>query len=85
MNTDSPSDPSNRTWGTFWKSRFGIALLVFLAIGGFLMAYEHRVHLFSGDGLLIGLLVACIAMHLFMHHGHGGRGGGGDTGRGDRP
>jgi len=83
MNDDNASDPSNRAGGSFWKSRFGVALLVFLVIGGFLMAYEHRVHIFSGDGLLIGLLIACIAMHLFMHHGHGGHGGR-NSGGGDR-
>ena len=32
--------------------------------------------MFTGSGILIGLLVFCIGMHLFMHGGHGGHGGG---------
>jgi Protein of unknown function (DUF2933) len=35
------------------------------------------VHLLTGPALLLGLLAACIIMHLFMHGGHGGHGGGG--------
>lgn len=58
------------------KSRAGVALLAFLAAGGFLLAYEHRVHLFTGNGILFGLLAACIGMHLFMHGGHGSHGDG---------
>lgn len=60
----------------FWKTRAGIILLTFLVIGGLLLVYEHRAHVFGGNGLLIGLLVACIVMHVFMHGGHGGHGGG---------
>lgn len=63
--------------GSFWKSRTGIALLVFLAVAALLLAYEHRVHLFAGN-LGIGLLLAaCVLVHLFMHGGHGGHGNGG--------
>lgn len=54
------------------KTRAGVVLLTFLALGGFLLAYEHRVHIFTGNGVLIGLLAVCIGMHLFMHGGHGG-------------
>lgn len=61
----------------FLKSRAGMVLLVFLSIGGFLLAFEHRAHIFTGNGILIALLVACIGMHLFMHGGHGGHGHGG--------
>ena len=56
----------------FLKSRAGIVLLAFLAIAGFLLAFEHRAHIFTGNGVLIALLAACIGMHLFMHGGHGG-------------
>ncbi len=56
----------------FLKSRAGLVLLAFLAIGGFLLAYEHRAHIFTGNGLLIALLLLCPLMHLFMHGGHGG-------------
>jgi Na+/glutamate symporter len=70
----------------FWRSRAGIALVVFLAVAGFLLIYEHRVHVFTGTGLLIGLLGLCIGMHLFMHGGHGGHGNDNtNANRGDRP
>lgn len=63
--------------GTSWvrdflRSRAGITLLVFLGIGAFLLAYDHRAHLLSGSGLLAGLLLVCVLMHAFMHGGHGG-------------
>ncbi|GAB4365534.1 MAG: hypothetical protein Kow00114_22890 [Kiloniellaceae bacterium] len=84
MNDDNTSDQSGRTQGSFWRSRFGTALVVFLVIGGILMAYEHRVHLFSADLLPILLLLVCIGMHFFMHRGHGGHGGGGGSDGGGR-
>ena len=62
--------------GSFWKSRAGVVLITFFVVGGFLLAYEHRIHLFSGNGILIALLVLCVGMHFFMHGGHGGHGGG---------
>ena len=73
--------------GGFWRSRLGIALLVFFAIAALLLGYEHRVHLFVGNGLLVLLLLGCVGMHFFMHGGHGGshKGGGavgGDDGGG---
>lgn len=60
----------------FWKSRAGVALLVALGIGAFLLIFEHRVHIFAGNGFLALLLLGCVVMHLFMHGGHGGHGGG---------
>ena len=69
-------------------TRSGIVLVGFLAIGSLLIAYEHRVHIFSGNGVLIALVAFCVGMHFFMHGGHGGHGGrfGGneDTKRRDR-
>jgi len=62
----------------FLKSRTGIVLIAFLAVAGFLLAFEHRAHIFTGNGFLIVLLAGCIVMHLFMHAGHGGHGGGHD-------
>jgi hypothetical protein len=56
----------------FWKSRTGTVFIAFLALVGFMLAYEHRAHIFSGTGLLLLLVLLCPAMHLFMHHGHGG-------------
>ena len=61
--------------GTFRQSRAGIVLLVFLAVAALLLIYEHRVHVFTGSGVLVGLLALCIGMHFFMHGGHGGHGG----------
>jgi len=57
---------------SFWKSRAGITLLAFFGAVGLLLAFEHRVHIFTSDGLLIALLGLCIVMHRFMHGGHGG-------------
>ena len=60
----------------FLKSRAGVVLIAFLAVAGFLLAYEHRAHIFTSNGIIIGLLALCVVMHLFMHGGHGGHGGG---------
>ncbi|WP_119419732.1 DUF2933 domain-containing protein [Desertibaculum subflavum] len=68
--------------GGILRSRAGIVLIAFLVIAGTLLTYEHRVHLFTGNGLLVVLLAACIGMHLFMHGGHGGHGSGGAGGGG---
>jgi len=67
---------------SFWKSRSGMVLITFLAVAGLLLAYEHRVHIFTGSGILIALLALCVGMHMFMHGGHGSHGGGH---RHDRP
>jgi hypothetical protein len=69
--------------GSFWRSRAGIVLIAFLAVSGLLLTYEHRAHVFTGNGILIVLLLVCVGMHLFMHGGHGG--GGRDSNGGGRP
>lgn len=56
----------------FLKSRFGIGLILFLAIAGFLLLFEHRAHIPGDYYLLGGFLAFCIGIHLFMHGGHGG-------------
>lgn len=61
---------------SFWRSRFGISLIIALAIAAVLLGFEHRVHIFAGNGFLALLLLGCVVMHLFMHGGHGGHGGG---------
>ena len=66
--------PPGNSGKSFWKSRAGTVFIIFLAVAGFLLAYEHRAHIFTGNGFLIVLLLLCPAMHLFMHHGHGGHG-----------
>lgn len=68
--------------GSFWRSRAGIVLIAFLVIAGLLLAYEHRIHVLTGNALLIALLFICVGMHFFMHRGHGShRGEGGDDAR----
>jgi hypothetical protein len=52
----------------FWKSRGAVAMLGFGAIASFFMLSEHRAHFLGVLPFL--LLLACPAMHLFMHHGH---------------
>jgi hypothetical protein len=69
--TDQNAPDTGRAPG-FWKSRTGLVFAGFLAVAAFLLAYEHRAHLFSGSGSLLLLLAVCVGMHLFMHHGHGG-------------
>lgn len=58
---------------SFWRSRTGIALLVFLGLAVALLAAEHWAHL-AGSLPLLLLLLLCPLMPLFMHggHGHGG-------------
>lgn len=57
-------------------SRAWIAFAVFAAVIGFLLLYEHRAHVLTGNAVLFALLAACVGVHLFMHGGHGGHGGG---------
>lgn len=58
----------------FWGSRNSIGLLVLGAIALYFLLTEHRAHFFFALPFL--LLLACPLMHMFMHHGHGGHGGG---------
>lgn len=56
----------------FMKSRFGFGLILFLAIAGFLLLFEHRAHIPGDYYLLGGILAFCVGIHFFMHGGHGG-------------
>jgi hypothetical protein len=58
----------------FLSTPAGLALCVFLAIGGVFLWIEHRAHALGILPLLLPLLI-CIGMHFFMHRGHGGHGG----------
>lgn len=82
MNEHDEHERGRPPAGGFLRSPAGLALIVFLAIGGFLLAYEHRVHIFGSGWLLFGLLGLCVLMHVFMHggHGHGGHGASGGDG-----
>lgn len=53
----------------FWRSRFGIVLIMLAVIGLFYVAREHYGHLSQALPYLILLL--CPLMHLFGHS-HGG-------------
>ena len=57
---------------TFWRTRYAIGLLVMGSVAAYFLLSEHRAHFFGALPFL--LLLACPLMHVFMHHGHGGRG-----------
>jgi len=42
--------------------------IAFLAVAAFFLLSEHLAHLLGALPFL--LLLACLLMHLFMHHGH---------------
>lgn len=50
------------------SARIRLAFAAFAGIAALLLVYEHRAHVLTGTGILIGLLALCIGMHLFMHH-----------------
>ena len=59
--------------GGFLTSRARLVFIGFAIIAGALLFTEHRAHVL---GVLIWLpLLACLLMHMFMHHGHGGHEG----------
>lgn len=67
-------NPNGRS--SFWFSKTGAVFIGFLAIAAYFLWTEHRAHVIEAlPWLLVG---ACLVMHLFMHHGHGGHHGGDD-------
>lgn len=74
MQHSSPTEAPRQS--SFFKSRAGVVLLVFLAIAAFYLIAEHRAHLVGSLPWL--LLAACPLLHVFMHKGHGSHGGHGD-------
>ncbi len=58
----------------FWRTRYALGLLVFGAVAAYFLLSEHRAHFLGALPFL--LLLACPFMHLFMHGGHAGHGGG---------
>ena len=82
MNHDHASPDADPP--SFWRSRYAIGLLFFGAISTYFLLSEHRAHFLGALPFL--LLLSCPLMHVFMHHGHGGHGGGhapgSDAGRG---
>lgn len=70
-------DGKNNDLRGFFRSRWGIGVLVFLGVAAVLLIFDHRAHIGGNNLLLGGLLLGCMVMHLFMHGGHGGHGKGG--------
>jgi hypothetical protein len=56
--------------GGFWRSRAGLACLVFIGVAAFYLFTEHTAHVFGY--LPYALILLCPLMHVFMHGGHGG-------------
>lgn len=75
-----PDSPPKR----FLTSPLGLLLLAAIGVAVSILVYDHRMHVFSGDGLLVALLVACVGSHFFMHGRHGGHGGHGSRRRDGR-
>ena len=68
----------NQTKKAWWRDPSNLALAVFLAIGAYFLWTEHKAHVIAAlPWVLIG---GCLAMHLFMHGGHGHGGGHRDDG-----
>lgn len=51
------------------------ALFAFLGLATVLLLVEHRAHLAGLAWLPLALLLLCPLLHVFMHGGHGPRGG----------
>ncbi|MDO8769236.1 MAG: DUF2933 domain-containing protein [Burkholderiaceae bacterium] len=69
---DLDQQPGQIAAPRFWRSRYGIGLVIFGAIAAYFLLTEHRAHFFGALPFL--LLLACPLMHVFMHHGHSGHG-----------
>ncbi len=73
MKHDHDVQPGQINAPPFWRSRYGLGLVVFGAVAAYFLLSEHRAHFLGALPFL--LLLACPLMHVFMHHGHGGHGG----------
>lgn len=70
--TTEPQLKSSRRW----SPRTVIAFIGFVAVAAFYLWTDHRVHVLAAVPFLPYLIfLACPLMHIFMHHGHGGRNG----------
>ena len=63
---------------SWWRTPTGVAVIGFALVAAFYVLREHWAHAFGALPYLI--LLACPLMHLFMHRGHGHRGGGPQAG-----
>ncbi len=66
-----PSNETKRESRAF-QIPWEMGLCLFLAIAVFFLWQEHRAHILGF--LPYALLLACPLIHLFMHHGHEGKG-----------
>lgn len=66
-------DRGSITMGVRWaRSLPGIALVVFLVLGGYFLWAEHEAHVVLAASYWPWLLLAlCPLLHIFMHGGHG--------------
>jgi hypothetical protein len=64
------TEPRQSQEGGFWRSRAGLACLVFIGVAAFYLLTEHTAHVFGY--LPYVLILLCPLMHIFMHGGHGG-------------
>ncbi len=55
----------------FLFSKSGLVLVGFLAVAGYFLWAEHKVHILAYLPLIL-ILGLCLGMHFFMHGGHGG-------------
>ena len=53
---------------SFWRTRYGIGLLVLGAVAAYFLLTEHLAHV--AQYWPFAFLLACPLMHRFMHHGH---------------
>ena len=73
MNHSRPTHSEQIAAPPFWRARYALGLLVFGAIATYFLLSDHRAHFIGALPFL--LLLACPLMHIFMHHGHDGKGG----------
>ena len=71
----------HQTPPSFWRSRYAVGLIIFSAIAGYYLLTEHLAHVVGALPLLF--LLACLLMHVFMHHDHGQHHNGGDPSNAD--
>ena len=74
MNHDNDQESGQVCAPPFWRSRYGIGLLVFGAVAAYFLLTEHRADLFGALPFL--MLLACTLMHVFTHRCHGKHSGG---------
>jgi len=74
----SDRQPSQQT--AWLRSRFGLALIGFLAIAAFFLVTEHRAHLYGFLPFL--LLLLCPILHWLMHGSHDSHTSGHEQGSG---